>query len=225
MQHVLVYCIEHLASERAYVGSTISISDRWTNHRWHLRKNTHHALKLQALWNKYGQDGFKFRVLEEKDCLSKEDRIAFEAEWVSRKGSLNSRPVAENLTRFSASQESIEKVTRALLKAHLERPELGENISASNYATWKDPITRMLRIENRKRIINTPEGKETWKQSAVNQWKNEAQRESKLRGINANWSDSVKKAARLEKSRLTRLARKNSSDVANSNATLLQPAK
>lgn len=38
---------------------------RWCEHRTHLRRGTHHCFRLQKAWNKYGEAGAKFSVVEE----------------------------------------------------------------------------------------------------------------------------------------------------------------
>lgn len=48
-----------------YIGSSgNSIKTRWRKHLYHLRKNNHHSKHLQASWNKYGPESFKFEIIE-----------------------------------------------------------------------------------------------------------------------------------------------------------------
>lgn len=42
-------------SGRQYVGSAVNFKSRWSVHRHHLQAGTHHSRKLQAAWNKYGE--------------------------------------------------------------------------------------------------------------------------------------------------------------------------
>lgn len=116
---------------------------------------------MQNAWNKYGEKAFRFIHLDQLLCSSKEIRIALEASWVLLRGNLNSRPVNNCLSRFSASPESIQKVTSSLLRVHRERPELGKNLSQRNIIDWRNPKIRNARIENRKLTIKSPEGKIT----------------------------------------------------------------
>lgn len=58
-----VYKIEHRASGRIYIGSSIAIKKRWKEHRGHLRRGTHHNPHLQSAWVKYGEAAFDFKVL------------------------------------------------------------------------------------------------------------------------------------------------------------------
>ena len=60
----VIYKIRNVVNGKFYVGSTINQKDRFRNHRRLLRKNRHHCAHLQAAWNKYGEDCFKFEVIE-----------------------------------------------------------------------------------------------------------------------------------------------------------------
>ena len=80
-----IYCILNLENQRHYIGSAVDIERRWKQHRYHLLKNTHHNSKLQRAYNKYGEDTFRFDLIEvvaEKSGLG--DREQF---WID-----NTRP-------------------------------------------------------------------------------------------------------------------------------------
>lgn len=61
----VIYKIINLVNDKFYVGSTINKKVRFRQHRRLLRGNRHHCKHLQAAWNKYGEDKFDFRVIEE----------------------------------------------------------------------------------------------------------------------------------------------------------------
>jgi group I intron endonuclease len=61
----VIYKIVNLVNDKFYVGSTINKKVRFRQHRKLLRGNKHHCKHLQAAWNKYGEDKFDFRVVEE----------------------------------------------------------------------------------------------------------------------------------------------------------------
>jgi group I intron endonuclease len=64
MREPVIYKIRNVVNNKFYVGSTTDTRERFRNHRIRLRKNTHHCRHLQASWNKYGEDCFKFEVVE-----------------------------------------------------------------------------------------------------------------------------------------------------------------
>lgn len=60
-----IYAIVHIKSGKLYIGSTTkSFQYRKNKHYSELRSNTHHNVKLQRAWNKYGEASFDFRIIE-----------------------------------------------------------------------------------------------------------------------------------------------------------------
>jgi group I intron endonuclease len=59
-----IYSIENSINGKSYIGSSINIKRRWYRHLSMLRKNVHDNHYLQNAYNKYGEQSFKFKVLE-----------------------------------------------------------------------------------------------------------------------------------------------------------------
>ena len=59
-----IYCIENITTNKKYIGQSIDIKNRWLHHKSELRNNKHDNDYLQNAWNKYGEDDFKFYILE-----------------------------------------------------------------------------------------------------------------------------------------------------------------
>ena len=59
-----IYCIENITTNKKYIGQSIDINDRWRKHISELNHSSHHNDYLQKAWNKYGENDFKFYVLE-----------------------------------------------------------------------------------------------------------------------------------------------------------------
>lgn len=69
-----IYLIKNLINNKVYVGQSINIKARWSEHKRKLNKNCHDNLHLQNSWNKYGANNFEFKVIEECDLDSINER-------------------------------------------------------------------------------------------------------------------------------------------------------
>jgi group I intron endonuclease len=63
-----------------YIGSAVSIQQRWRCHRYDLRRGEHHSPHFQRAWNKYGENAFAFEVLEE--IAIPENLLVSEQKWL-----------------------------------------------------------------------------------------------------------------------------------------------
>ena len=64
MNALIIYIIRNVVDQKFYVGSTANMRERFRTHRNKLRRGVHHCHHLQAAWAKYGEDVFKFEVVE-----------------------------------------------------------------------------------------------------------------------------------------------------------------
>lgn len=60
-----IYAIICASSREEYVGSSVDVPGRWAQHRADLRAGRHHNKRLQQVWRRYGEDAFRFVMLEE----------------------------------------------------------------------------------------------------------------------------------------------------------------
>jgi group I intron endonuclease len=65
----VIYKIRNLLNGKFYVGSAQDTRTRFRQHRRLLRKGTHHCKHLQNAWNKYGEDLFKFEIIEHVESV------------------------------------------------------------------------------------------------------------------------------------------------------------
>lgn len=76
-----IYKIENKVNGKIYVGSSKDIKNRWMQHKRELNKNTHHSVKLQRAWNKYGEENFEFSILEE---CAEDKRLYLEQYYIDK---------------------------------------------------------------------------------------------------------------------------------------------
>lgn len=103
-----VYKIFCCVSEKYYIGSTKQkIRLRLNHHLQALRNNTHKNSHLQNAWNKYGEDNFKFYVLENCD---KEITLDREQYYLDNRDISMSYNINPNATGPSENPETLEKL-------------------------------------------------------------------------------------------------------------------
>ena len=72
-----VYKITNLVNGKIYVGSSKDIGQRWNQHKEYLNKNIHGNTHLQRAWDKYGENNFKFEIIEECEPVVRFEREQF----------------------------------------------------------------------------------------------------------------------------------------------------
>lgn len=76
----VIYKIRNIVNGHYYIGSTVDSRKRFWSHRKDLRTGKHVCVHLQRAWNKYGEDCFKFEIVEQLD--SKESLFPAEQKWL-----------------------------------------------------------------------------------------------------------------------------------------------
>jgi len=66
-----IYRILNTKNGKSYIGMSLSIYQRMSNHRARLRKGNHKNPHLQASWNKYGEKSFQFTIIEKLETANK----------------------------------------------------------------------------------------------------------------------------------------------------------
>lgn len=93
-----IYRIVNTVNQKSYIGKSVDIERRWSDHRRQFRKGKHFNGHLQRSWDKYGEQAFLFEILEvvpERSSLGKQ-----EAYWCRQFDSFskgyNRQPIDEN---------------------------------------------------------------------------------------------------------------------------------
>lgn len=108
-----VYTIENEISQNCYIGSTImTFKRRWNHHRALLRAGTHKNTYLQNAWNKYGEEAFTFKKIEETDEYTSLEREQWYLDNVGRKYNINN--IASGTPNMS--RETIDKRSKTFKK-------------------------------------------------------------------------------------------------------------
>lgn len=123
-----IYCITNLENNKIYIGSTLnSFKERWSTHIQKLRKGTHSNSHLQNAFNKYGEEKFKFSILEvlvnEAEILNKEQEYINNFKSYDRTIGYN---IEIDVYKREVSEETKQKIS-ATLKEKYASGELVSN--------------------------------------------------------------------------------------------------
>ena len=105
-----VYKIECILNNKVYIGQSNNIYYRWSRHKSKLRKNCHLNYLLQNDYNKYGENNFKFIILEKTDV----DLISKETKWINIYGGIESENTYNFLCEKKANQLFKNKISKTL---------------------------------------------------------------------------------------------------------------
>lgn len=136
-----IYCIENIITNKKYIGQSINIKDRWSKHKSELNHQTHDNDYLQKAWNKYGENNFKFYIIERCNIKDLDEKEIYYIEYYN---TLN-RNYGYNLKsggQCNGSQVTDyvkEKLSKALKKTYANNEEIREMRRKAALAQWSNP--------------------------------------------------------------------------------------
>lgn len=69
-----IYKITNQTNDKVYIGKSVDMFTRWRHHERELQRGKHCNVHLQKSWDKYGENSFKFEVVEVCDEKLLKDR-------------------------------------------------------------------------------------------------------------------------------------------------------
>lgn len=160
----VIYKISNIINNKFYIGSTKYFINRRREHIYTLNKKTHRNKYLQRAWDKYGQENFKFEILEEnvdKDKLLEREQFYLDTlkPYLEEIG-YNLNPTAGSNLGFKMPKEAIEKIRKANTgKKHSE--ETKKRISEIQIGKKRKFISKFL-ISQKCRGEKNPAAKLNW---------------------------------------------------------------
>lgn len=113
-----ICCIYRITSkvhpDRIYIGSTVDFHNRVRTHKYQLKKQTHHNIKLQSHADKYGVEDFTFEIVEIVNVESNVLLIQIEQSYLDLLHPyLNINTIADRSLGVKRSEETKRKVGAA----------------------------------------------------------------------------------------------------------------
>jgi group I intron endonuclease len=123
-----VYKITNLINNKIYIGSTYSFKKRKNSHINLLNLDKHGNRHLQNAWNKYGEESFKFEILEKCEVCSLIEREQY---YINNlKPDYNILKIANSLKGYTHSEKT-KKVISEKMKQRIFTEKHKENIRKS----------------------------------------------------------------------------------------------
>jgi group I intron endonuclease len=128
--HAGIYKIVNTHKNECYVGQSVRVLKRISDHRCNLRKGTHSNPRLQNAWNKYKESAFVFEVVAV--CEDYDDLDTLENAFISGDAYFD-EPVVYNIADFAKTPMR----GRAHSTATIEKIRLGRNATSFDYSDTK----------------------------------------------------------------------------------------
>lgn len=130
-----IYQITCIPTGKIYIGSAVNIRRRWSQHKHDLNYKKHTNSYLQHAWNKYGEECFRFNVLE----VLEDTKILYETEesWIRLKNATDETVGFNMLDKCGKGQlgvkkspETIEKQRQKLIGRKVPREQVEKSSAA-----------------------------------------------------------------------------------------------
>lgn len=148
-----IYLITNIKNNRNYVGKSTNVTRRWNTHFKMLNNNEHHNEELQEDWNKFGEEGFTFKIIEmcPEDMLSQRERHWIDMFNALTQGYNHNQKGKKKTGESRGVKRDLEKVMELCKKYYLEGVigMIEINDACRKLGIRYDPMIRLLTRLNR----------------------------------------------------------------------------
>jgi group I intron endonuclease len=166
MSKSLIYVGRCYPTNKVYVGSTLQGRRRALSHVRDLKTKRHSNDYLQNAWNKYGEDSFKWFIVEK--CTAEELKQR-EQWWIDFLRAADPR-YGFNLCN------AVQRIGK----------EAASQLSLTQIEKWRDPVIRSKRLTGLKASHKDPEWKSNRARTMAARWADPAWRAKMLKVLAAN---------------------------------------
>lgn len=147
LKESVIYAIINIVDQKLYIGSAVQARRRKQEHLSRLRNGNHCNTHLQGAYNKYGEENFKFVVLNKVSNIKEIDK--YEQIWIDtfdfNKQLYNFCKVAGNTTGRVVTEETRKKISeknRGKKMSEENKKRLGERSKGRKLS--KDAIDKIV---------------------------------------------------------------------------------
>lgn len=149
-----IYAIRNKHNDKRYIGSSLFLNKRLTQHKSDLMRGGHRNIRLQRAWNKYSVDSFVFEIIEYVE--GKDSLVTREQHWIDFYMSAtdcgyNIKPIAYSNYGYVFSQEARNKMSLAQI-GRKHSKETRDKIGAAHIGRKYGDATRARMSDARRNI-------------------------------------------------------------------------
>jgi len=155
-----IYQIRNKVNDKRYIGSSVSVYNRFCRHKTLLRKNEHFNSHLQNAWNKHGEENFDFqyRLLCPKDDLIKYEQAFLDS---ARHEYNIATDATAPMLGLSWSEEQRKKFTKART-GYKHTKETRHNMSVAAMGEKNNNYGKKASKETRQKMSEAHKGQVPW---------------------------------------------------------------
>ena len=129
-----VYQIMCMINRRVYIGGSVNIQQRWSNHKSKLTRNKHPNKHLQKDYNEFKEDQFICTILEECTEIKLKEREQYwmdDIQCYNKNNGYNIFNFSSSSLGFTYPEETKLKMSISAKKYHTKNPERKREIWAN----------------------------------------------------------------------------------------------
>lgn len=174
-----IYEIINKVNGKKYIGQSVNVKRRLSDHKRCLRSNIHHNKYLQSAWNKYGENNFEFNILL---CCNRDELDNYETEYITKYNTCN-KEFGYNLEsggnkNKALAPETVESIRKRMIVIMKDKYSDPEEVEKDRQYLLKYYLEHPEAIEKKRQYSielykNNPELIEICRQSSLKYWNNE----------------------------------------------------
>lgn len=197
------YAILNTKTLDVYVGQSQNLNKRLNDHRSYLKRNAHGNIILRRSFTKYGENCFKFIIIELCDEVYLDEKEQQLLDTFFGKYCYNLSPTASSVRGSKRSESQIEVMSEQK-REYWANEDNRSYLSSRMKEGWLNPESKKIRSEISKSLWEDEEYRSFHKQFTTDMWKNPSFVEKRSSTVEASRNERLKNLSEEERVRKER---------------------